>query len=59
MKIPYVNIKQQYKDEKKKLLKVIDKVLKSGSWVGGLEIERFEKNVSKLCKTKYCVKQVM
>ncbi len=55
MKIPYVNIKQQYKDEKKNILNVIDKVLKSGSWVGGSEIERFEKNISKFCKTKYCI----
>ncbi len=55
MKIPYVNIQKQYKSEKKKLLKIIDKTLYSGSWVGGSEIEKFEKNISKICKTKYCV----
>ena len=55
MKIPYVNIKKQYNSEKKKLLKIIDKALHSGSWVGGSEIEKFEKNISKICKTKYCV----
>ena len=55
MKIPYVNIQKQYKTEKKQLLKVIDNALHSGSWVGGPEIEKFEKNISKICKTKYCV----
>lgn len=55
MKIPYVNIKKQYFSEKKNLLKVIDKTLGSGSWVGGSEVDKFEKNISRLCKVKYCV----
>lgn len=55
MKIPYVNIKKQYVNEKTQLLKIIDNTLKSGSWVGGSEIEKFEKKISKICKTKYCV----
>ena len=37
MKIPYVNIKKQYFAEKKNLLKVIDKTLATGNWVGGDE----------------------
>ena len=44
MKIPYVNIIKQYESERNKLLRVIDKTLKSGSWVGGSEVEIFEKN---------------
>ena len=55
MKIPYVNIQKQYKAERKKILKVIDNTLNSGNWVGGSEIEKFEKNISRICKTKYCV----
>ncbi|MDA9696725.1 DegT/DnrJ/EryC1/StrS family aminotransferase [Candidatus Pelagibacter sp.] len=55
MKIPYVNIKKQYNFEKKKLLKIIGDNLQKGSWVGGSEIEKFEKNISKICKTKYCI----
>ena len=54
MKIPYINIKKQYFSEKKKLLKVIDKTLGSGNWVGGSEVDKFEKNISRLCKVKYC-----
>ncbi len=55
MNIPYVNIKKQYKHEKKKLLKAIDKSLSSGKWVGGDEVEKFENSISKICGTKYCV----
>ena len=55
MKIPYVNINKQYRLERKKLLKVIDLALSSGRWVGGEEVEKFERSVSKICGTKYCV----
>lgn len=55
MKIPFVNLKKQYTEEKKNLLRVIDKTIKTGEWVGGIEINTFEKKISKLCKTKYCV----
>ena len=55
MKIPYVNLKKQYLSERNELLKIIDKTLKKGTWVGGDEIAKFEKNITKLCKTKYCV----
>ena len=55
MKIPYVNVKRQYLSERKDLLSVIDKSLLSGNWIGGDEVQKFEKNISKMCKTKYCV----
>ena len=53
MKIPYVNLGLQWKREKKTLLKIIDKTLQSGDWVSGDNISKFEKNISKLCKTRY------
>ena len=55
MKIPYINLQKQYKLERKKLLKIIDKNLSSGLWVGNSEVDKFENNISKICKTKYCV----
>ena len=55
MKIPYVNLSKQYLKEKQKLLSVIDKVLKSGQYVGGDEVEKFEKNIALLLKTKHCI----
>ena len=55
MNIPYVNLKKQYKIERKNILKIIDNALISGNWVGGDEIKKFEINISKICKTKYAV----
>ena len=53
MKIPYVNLKLQWKKEKKDLLKIINKTLENENWVGGKSIDNFEKKIAKLCKTKY------
>tara|TARA_B100000965_G_C19595442_1_gene759976 strand:+ start:2616 stop:3719 length:1104 start_codon:yes stop_codon:yes gene_type:complete len=53
MRIPYVNLKLQWKKEKKFLLRIIDQTLESGNWVGGENINKFEKKISKLCATKY------
>ena len=55
MKIPYVNLKAQYLDERKKIIKIIDKTLKKGNWIGGDEVREFEKNIANICNTKYCV----
>ena len=53
MKIPYVNLAAQWKREKKDLLNIIGTTLKNDNWVGGKNIEKFEKQISKLCNTKY------
>jgi dTDP-4-amino-4,6-dideoxygalactose transaminase len=55
MIIQYVNLAKQYRLERKKLLKTIDGVLLKGTYVGGDEVELFEKNMAKFCNTKYCV----
>lgn len=55
MKIPYINLIKQYTTEKKKLLTVINKVLSSGNYVGGDEVEQFEINIQNYLKIKYCV----
>ena len=55
MKIPYVNLNLQWKKEKEDLLKIIDNTLENDKWVGGSHIQKFEKNIAKLCKTKYAV----
>ena len=55
MKIPYVNTNLQWKKEKNDLLRIIDKTLQSDDWVGGKNIEIFEKNIAKVCNTKFAV----
>ena len=44
---------EEYKDLRKKILKSIDKSLKSGQIFFGKELEKFEKNFIKLNKLKY------
>ena len=55
MKIPYVNLKKQWSFERKKILNLIDKVALNNLWVGGEEVSKFEKNISRICNTKYAV----
>lgn len=55
MKIPYINLIQQFDKEKKQLLKIIGNVLKSGNYVGGDEVQKFEKNIQSLLKVKHCI----
>jgi dTDP-4-amino-4,6-dideoxygalactose transaminase len=55
MKIPYVSLSTQWKKEKKYLNPIIQKVLEQGEYVNGKEIDKFEKNISALCRTKYAV----
>ena len=55
MKIKYVNLPEQYKFERKKLLSIIDKTLATGQYVGGDQVKKFEEKISKLLKVKYCV----
>lgn len=55
MKIKYVNLSSQYFKEKKALLKVIDKTLATGEYVGGKQIREFEKKIENLLKVRHCV----
>jgi dTDP-4-amino-4,6-dideoxygalactose transaminase len=54
-KIPYVNIKAQWQDERDDLLSIIDEVLASGQHVDGEAIGQFEENIAKFCGVKYAV----
>ena len=55
MKIPYVNLRKQYLEEKNQLISKIKKVLNSGEYVGGDEVKKFEKKISKLLNVKHCI----
>ena len=52
-RIPYVNLKKQWLDERHELLPIIDKVFESAQFVGGDELDKFEENIAKLCGTKH------
>ena len=55
IQIPYVNLGAQWQDDRLELLPIIDKVLGSGQYVGGDEVEKFEEKVAQLCQVKYAV----
>ena len=54
-KIPYVNLKKQWLEERDELLPIIDKVFESTQFVGGEELDKFEENIAKFCEVKYAV----
>lgn len=55
MKINFINlVKQSYK-EQVDLKNIFDKVIKSGSFVGGNYIDKFEKKLCKFSKAKNCI----
>ena len=54
-KVPYVNLKKQWLEERNELLPIIDKVFQSAQFVGGDELDKFEENIAKFCGVKYSV----
>jgi len=55
MKINYVSLDKQSKDQSQKLLKIFRDCLNKSIFVNGDEVSKFEKKVSKKCGTKYAV----
>ena len=41
MKVKFVNLKKQWNKERKDLLKIIDRTINSGDWVGGKKHSTF------------------
>ena len=55
MSISLVDLVSRYKDERKIILRSIDKVLSKGHLVLTKELEEFEKNIANYTKSKYCL----
>jgi len=55
MKIPYVDLSYKKNSSIKPLTSIFQKILKKGQFVGGEEVNLFEKKIAKLCNTKYAV----
>ncbi len=55
MPIPYVNLTKQAESQKKEILDLLNRIIKKGQFVGGYEIDKFEKNICKLINVKHCV----
>jgi len=54
-KIEFLDLKKQYKSIKKEVDLAIKRVLESGRFIGGEEVEEFEKEIAKFCGVKYAV----
>ncbi|MCK9614344.1 MAG: DegT/DnrJ/EryC1/StrS family aminotransferase [Candidatus Omnitrophica bacterium] len=55
MNIPYVNLAGQNRVVKKEILQAIGKVLESGQFILGKEVEAFERSFANLCGTEYAL----
>lgn len=55
MKIPFVDLKRQYRTLKQEINESLLKVVRSGNYILGEEVEKFEKEFARFCEAKYCV----
>lgn len=57
MKVKYLNFREQWIEDRKKLLPIISKVLSSGKYVAinSDEVLKFEKKLSSICNTKFAL----
>jgi len=54
MKVPFLDLKREYKNIKEEIEKSLFSVLAKGEYCYGKQTEKFEKNFAKLTGTKYC-----
>ncbi len=55
MGIHYVNLVDQWQEEKNELMPIIDKVLSTGKHVNSIAIDHFEEKIAEICEVKYAV----
>jgi dTDP-4-amino-4,6-dideoxygalactose transaminase len=55
MKVPFLDLKSQHKELEKELVEVFCEALKNADFIGGREVEAFEKEFADFCETKYCI----
>ena len=53
--IPFIDLPAQHKALEEELLEVFRNALKSAAFIGGHQVEEFEKEFAAFCGTKYCV----
>lgn len=55
MYIPFVDLRAQYQTIKLEIDRVVDKVFSSGQFIGGVEVDEFEKKFARFVERDYCV----
>jgi len=54
-KVPFVDLVTIHRELEAELLEVCKRVIESAGFIGGPEVEGFEKEFAEFCETKYCV----
>jgi dTDP-4-amino-4,6-dideoxygalactose transaminase len=53
--IPYLDLKAQYREIRSEIQEAVNRVLESGHYVLGPEVQAFEEAFAAYCKARYCV----
>jgi len=53
--IPFLDLQAQHRALEKELTEVFRQALLSASFIGGTQVENFEKEFAEFCETRYCV----
>jgi dTDP-4-amino-4,6-dideoxygalactose transaminase len=53
--IPFLDLKAQYKSIESEVKKAVGKIFEDCAFVGGKEVETFEKNFADYCHASYCI----
>ncbi len=54
-RIPFIDVAKEIRPRKQELLKAIERVLESGTYIGGKEVRRFEEAFARFCAVRHCV----
>lgn len=55
VKVPFVDLKQRYQEEKSELLSAVERVLESGQFIFGPDVEELERRVAVVTGARHCV----
>src|SRR4030043_2383288 len=55
MEIPFLDLKTPHRELEEELIQVYRDCLRSASFVGGIQVESFEKEFAQFCETQHCI----
>jgi hypothetical protein len=55
MNVPFLDLKTQYKQIEHEVLPLITEAMANGMFIGGPNVEGFEKEFAEFCSAKYCI----
>jgi len=55
MKVPFIDLKVQFKQIERKVIPLMTEAMRNGAFVGGPQVSDFETEFAEFCDSKYCV----